>query len=112
MILKPGLIPTQDDPENVRRRGGLRPGADTDAKRRTTQPGADSPVPARQPSDRIYGQNRAEGYQLVQRVLVAQEYVVQRKKQRGAVRAYLSKVTGMSLRKSPGWSGSTATAGW
>jgi transposase InsO family protein len=43
------------------------------------------------------GQNRAELYEFVQRVLVAQEYAVQGKKQRGAVRAYLSKVTGMSL---------------
>jgi len=43
------------------------------------------------------GQNRAELYQFVQRVLVAQQYAVQGKRQRGAVRAYLSKVTGLSL---------------
>jgi transposase InsO family protein len=43
------------------------------------------------------GQNRTELYRFVQRVLVAQEYAVQCKKQRGAIRAYLSKVTGMSL---------------
>jgi transposase InsO family protein len=43
------------------------------------------------------GQNRAELYGFVQRVLVAQEYAVQGKKQRGAIRAYLSKITGMSL---------------
>jgi hypothetical protein len=43
------------------------------------------------------GQNRAERYQFVQGVLVAQECAVQGKKQRGAVRAYLSKVTGLSL---------------
>ena len=43
------------------------------------------------------GQNRAELYQFVQRVLVAQQYAVQDKRQRGAVRAYLSKVTGLSL---------------
>ena len=43
------------------------------------------------------GQNRAERYQFVQRVLVAQEYLAQRKKQRGAIRAYLSKITGLSL---------------
>ena len=35
------------------------------------------------------GQNRAELYQFVQRVLVAQQYAVQGKRQRGAVRAYL-----------------------
>jgi transposase InsO family protein len=43
------------------------------------------------------GQNRAERYRWVQQVLVAQEYAVQGKKRRGAVRAYLSKVTGLSL---------------
>lgn len=43
------------------------------------------------------GQNRAELYQFVQRVLVAQQYAVRGKRQRGAVRAYLSKVTGLSL---------------
>lgn len=43
------------------------------------------------------GQNRAELYGWVQRVLVGQEYAVQDKKQRGAIRAYLSKVTGRSL---------------
>jgi transposase InsO family protein len=43
------------------------------------------------------GQKRSELYSFVQRVLVAQEYAVQGKKERGAVRAYLSKVTGLSL---------------
>ncbi len=43
------------------------------------------------------GQNRAERYQFVERVLVAQEYAIQGKKQRGTIRAYLSKVTGLSL---------------
>ena len=43
------------------------------------------------------GQTRAELYGFVQRVLVAQEYAVQGKKERGAIRAYLSKVTGLSL---------------
>jgi transposase InsO family protein len=43
------------------------------------------------------GQNRAELYGFVERVLVAQEYAVQGKKQRGAIRAYLSKITGLSL---------------
>lgn len=42
-------------------------------------------------------QDRAEQYQFVQRVLVAQEYAAQAKKQRGAIRAYLSKVSGLSL---------------
>jgi transposase InsO family protein len=43
------------------------------------------------------GQNRAELYGWVQRVLVAQEYALQGKKERGAIRAYLSKVTSLSL---------------
>lgn len=43
------------------------------------------------------GQSRAEQYQFVQRVMVAQEYAGQSKKQRGPIRAYLSKVTGLSL---------------
>ena len=43
------------------------------------------------------GQNRAELYGWVQQVLVGQEYAMQDKKQRGAIRAYLCKVTGRSL---------------
>jgi transposase InsO family protein len=43
------------------------------------------------------GQSRAEVYGWTERILVAQEYARQGKKQRGVVRAYLSKVTGLSL---------------
>jgi transposase InsO family protein len=43
------------------------------------------------------GQNRAELYGWVQRVLVAQEYAAQGKKARGAIRAYIVKVTGRSV---------------
>ncbi len=43
------------------------------------------------------GQSRRERYAFIQGVLVAQEYASQSKKQRGAVRAYLSKITGLSL---------------
>ncbi len=43
------------------------------------------------------GQNRAELYDFVQRALVGQEYARQGKKGRGTIRAYLSKVTGLSL---------------
>jgi transposase InsO family protein len=43
------------------------------------------------------GQNRAELYHFVQRALVGQEYARQGKKGRGTIRAYLSKVTGLSL---------------
>ena len=42
-------------------------------------------------------QNRAERYGWVERVLVAQEYAAQGKKERGGVRAYIVKMTGMSL---------------
>jgi transposase InsO family protein len=43
------------------------------------------------------GQKRAEKYGFVQQVLVAQEYAMQGKRDRGTIRAYLSKVTGLSL---------------
>ncbi len=43
------------------------------------------------------GQNRAERYAWTQRVLIAQEYASQGKKQRGQIRAYISKVGGLSL---------------
>jgi len=43
------------------------------------------------------GQSRAEVYRWVERVLVAQEYAGQGKKQRGAVRAHIAKITGRSL---------------
>jgi transposase InsO family protein len=43
------------------------------------------------------GQSRAEVYGWTQQVLVNQEYARQRKKQRGAIRAYLSKMTGLGL---------------
>src|SRR5665811_408794 len=43
------------------------------------------------------GQSRAEVYAVVQETLVRQEYFRQGKKQRGAIRAYLCKLTGRSL---------------
>ena len=43
------------------------------------------------------GQSRAEIYDWTERMLVQQEYSRQGRKQRGALRAYLSKVTGRSL---------------
>ncbi len=43
------------------------------------------------------GQSRVEIYGWIQQVLIAQEYGRQSKKQRGSIRAYLSKVTGRSL---------------
>lgn len=43
------------------------------------------------------GESRSEVYGWIQRVLVAQEYALQGKKERGSVRAYLCKMTGLSL---------------
>jgi transposase InsO family protein len=43
------------------------------------------------------GESRPEVYAWVEKMLVNQEYQQQRKKQRGAIRAYLSKVAGLSL---------------
>lgn len=43
------------------------------------------------------GQSRGERYAWTQRVLIAQEYASQGKKQRGEVRNYIAKMTGMSL---------------
>jgi transposase InsO family protein len=43
------------------------------------------------------GQSRAEVYTWVEKMLVDQEYQQQRRKQRGAIRAYLSKVAGLSM---------------
>src|SRR5512134_2343545 len=43
------------------------------------------------------GQSRAEVYAWVQQTLLCQEYFRQGKKQRGLIRAYLSKVSGRSL---------------
>src|SRR5579863_1005853 len=42
------------------------------------------------------GQRKEEVYAWVERVLTGQEFLKQDKKQRGAVRAYLEKVTGLS----------------
>src|SRR5450756_1821437 len=43
------------------------------------------------------GTSRAEAYGWIQQTLIEQEYGRQRKKERGVIRAYLSKVTGRSL---------------
>src|ERR1700676_4441412 len=43
------------------------------------------------------GQNRSELYGWVQQVLVAQEYAAQGKKERGGIRSYIGKMTGLSF---------------
>ena len=45
----------------------------------------------------LSGQSRAETYAWAQRLLVGQEYACQGKKERGMIRAYLSKMTGLSM---------------
>jgi len=97
MILKQDLIPIQDDRENVKRRGVRRPDANAHAERRIADRGTDSTVSHEQRNDRIQRPESAELYGWVERVLVAQEYATRGKKQRGAVRAYIVKMTGLSL---------------
>lgn len=46
---------------------------------------------------KFVGQSRAEAYAWAQQLLVGQEYAGQGKKQRGVIRAYLSKMTGLSM---------------
>jgi hypothetical protein len=46
---------------------------------------------------RFTGESKAEVYLPVQQTLVGQGYFRRRKKQRGAIRSYLSKLTGLSL---------------
>src|ERR1035437_9257455 len=53
MILKQDLIPIQDDPENVKRRGVPRPNANTYAERRRAHRGTDSRVPQGQRGHRV-----------------------------------------------------------
>ena len=43
------------------------------------------------------GESRAGIYAWAERLLVSQEFAIQGKKQRGAIRRYASKVTGLSL---------------
>ncbi|MGH9663180.1 MAG: hypothetical protein ACRD9L_02000 [Bryobacteraceae bacterium] len=49
------------------------------------------------------GQSRAEIYAWTERILVAREYHRQGKKQRGVVRAYISKMTSLGLAQVTGW---------
>jgi hypothetical protein len=55
--------------------------------------------------------SKAEVYSWVQSVLVAQEFASQ-SRERGSIRAYIEKVTGLSYRRQPGSSDSTARPGW
>src|SRR6202007_2307563 len=43
------------------------------------------------------GKSRGEVYTWIQEILIRQQYFAQRRNERGALRAYISKVTGRSL---------------
>jgi hypothetical protein len=89
-------FPTQD--EHERRKNGVgvaRPGADTDAEfRDLSQDQIQEFLRSSEPIDFTTG-GRAERYQWVERVLAAQNYWKLRKRERGLVRAYVRKVTGL-----------------
>src|ERR1039458_1972545 len=98
MILKRDLIPMQDDTENGGGlTGELRPNARTHADRRDIESRSDQPVFETGRHHRICRTEPRRRYAFAQQLLVAQEYARQGKKQRGAIRAYLSKMTGLSL---------------
>jgi hypothetical protein len=94
MIRKPDSFPIQDDPENDSKGtiggvGILRLNALTEVQIGEFLRGSRAIG--------FEGQSRAEIYAVVQESLVRQEYFRQSKKQRGAIRAYLSRLTGRSL---------------
>ncbi len=84
----------QHDPENEVRRGGLRPDASAYAERRNTHPGKIPEFLKSSECIEFTGQNRGELYA---RVLVGPECAGQGKEARGLIRAYVSKLTGLSL---------------
>jgi hypothetical protein len=49
------------------------------------------------------GESKREVYAWIKGVLVAQEFAQQDKKQRGAIRAYVEKVTGLGSAQITGW---------
>ena len=94
MIRKPDSFPIQDDPEKDSKGtiggvGILRLNALTEVQIGEFLRGSRAIG--------FEGQSRAEIYAVVQESLVRQEYFRQSKKQRGAIRAYLSRLTGRSL---------------
>jgi hypothetical protein len=99
MILKRDLIPTQGDPENGTGGAGMhkRLNADRDAERRDADRATDRRVSEGQRGNRICRSGRAGIYQWTEQLLVAQEYAGKGKRERGAIRRYASKVTGLSL---------------
>src|SRR5579875_805430 len=92
MILKRDLFLMQDDPEN----GRCWIGTPLGNAESLTHSQIGELLKASEAIE-FAGQTRAEVYAWVQKTLVAPEYGRQAKKTKGAIRAYLSKVTGLSL---------------
>src|SRR5690242_11783379 len=98
MSMKAGLFPMQDEHETGDGRGvGMqRADARTDAECQTREPGADPGVLESSAGMEFCVQGRKEIYGWTKRVLVAQEFAGLAKKERGLVRAYIGKITGLS----------------
>jgi len=99
MILKRDLIPMQDDPENDTGRVGVqrRPNANINAEREALTGRQMDEFVTGSEGIGFTGESRAAIYAWTERLLVVQEFLVQSKKGRGAIRMYASKVTGLSL---------------
>ncbi len=100
MILKLSRFPIQGDPENVPGGPRLRHAAEdanSDAECGIFEAGSDRRVFGGQPSNRVRWPEPGGNLRLVKATLLQQEYFRQSKKQRGVIRAYLRKVTGLSL---------------
>jgi transposase InsO family protein len=93
---RPGRFPMQDEHENGKDGVGVAwPGASTDGESREPQPGTDPGVSEVERTDRVCGGGK-ERYAWVECVLRSQRYGELSKRERGVVRAYVEKVTGMS----------------
>ena len=74
-----------------------RPGASANVECREPKPATDARVSPVEPAYRVCGCGRDEKYAWVERVLRAQNYAQLGKQERGVVRAYVEKMTGMSV---------------
>jgi hypothetical protein len=96
-VKRPERFPMQD--EHERRKNGIgvaRPGASADVECREPQPGADSGVSQIERTDRICRVWAEREVRLGGARAGAQNYGELGKQERGVVRAYVEKVTGMS----------------
>jgi hypothetical protein len=89
----------QGDPENDTGSVGVqkRPDADTYAERRSPHGAADRRVFDRQRGDRVHRGEPGADLRVDRAAAGAQEFSGKSRKQRGAIRRYASKVTGLSL---------------